>query len=652
MSSWRIALALVLLLPLSCRAARGQAPMPALAELVVPVEDLGPDWLLHGETQTRDESGATEFVRRYTFDPAGEATFALVLTSDEVAAESLLDELVTRAREQTGPGGQLPVESIPGLGDGQAFRVLEFFLTGVAAYSYRVGPAVATVGLGLGFKDPAWIPALAELETGQAQAQRYIELLTERARQYSALQETRLRLALARQPLPLPAAPHCGTRQVPRIHERFAAIVRALGERVGEPLECVHADPGTLDWVQMTSGGQLGWRKAEGVPTFSDVATTWLVGPDGLVARPNAGPLFAWEVARTVPAVLSGGSGRPTSLAWSPMGLRLAAGDMDGYVRRWDLVTGQPLHVLEAARAGPVEITWSPDGRWIAGVTDAAVQVWDADSGDELCSVTVNPPRPADARVIGPNYVSAAWSPDSRRLALPGWEEPVVPIVDATTCRDLLVLRGHEGNRVVAAAWSPDGAVLATGASDGTARLWDAATGQPQAVLGGHPSGWIRVLWSPAGGLLATYQFEGAVRLWDSGTGQNVRTLAGRGPVIWSLTGAWLATGAPLVIWDPNTGAGKELGPGTGGPPIVWRSDGAQVAAVSSREVQPPVFVPGRSEGIDIWEVATGHRQWLLRDVETVTKLAWSPDGRYLASSGDGAEIKLWDLSAGTYGSR
>lgn len=663
MTSWHVAL--VLLLLAACGpAARPPAQTPSPAELVVPVEDLGPDWLFREESYTRDESGAPEFTRRYTFDPGGEAIFTLAVAPDAATADSWLNQRAARFREQTVHGSPLPIESVPGLGDGQAVHLVEYEFA-LAVYLYRAGPTVVTVVLGLGFVDSAWVRELTELGPPQARWQRYFELLTDQARQYAGMQETRLRLALAGRLPTVPKAQYCGTNQVPRIHERFTVIVRTLGPRVGEPLECVHADPGTLDWVQATSGGQLGWHKAESVPAFSDATTTWLMGPDGLVARPRAGPLFTWEVARAAPTVLPLGTDQPVSLAWSPVGARLAAGDTGGQVRLWDLATSQPPQILPAARDSAVHVSWSPDGKRIMGATDAAVQVWDADSGGERCSVTVNPPRPSAPNQFGPNRVVPTWSPDSRRLALPGWAQPVVPIVDATTCEELLALRGHEGSAVSAAAWSPDGLHLATGAWDGTARVWDAATGRQQVVLDGHPSGWIRVGWSPAGDLLATYQSEGVVRLWDPSTGQNVRSV-GAGDflsaVSWSPNGAWLATGSreKLVIWDPRTGEGRDLGPSIGEGGIAWSPDGSQVAA-AYRETQPPLGVA--SFGTAIWEAATAQRQWLLRDLEavsappffglgTVSALAWSSDGRHLVSAGSGTEIRLWDLSASAYGTR
>src|SRR6185437_12091955 len=114
------------------------------------------------------------------------------------------------------------------------------------------------------------------------------------------------------------------------------------------------------------------------------------------------------------------------------------------------------------------------------------------------------------------------------------------------------ILTGHD-REVMGVAFSPDGRLLATASSDGTARLWDPATGEHRRTLTGEVSG---VAFSPDGRLLATASDQTA-RLWDPATGEHRRTLTGHdgavAGVAFSPDGRLLAT-ASLVgtarLWD------------------------------------------------------------------------------------------------------
>jgi WD40 repeat protein len=69
--------------------------------------------------------------------------------------------------------------------------------------------------------------------------------------------------------------------------------------------------------------------------------------------------------------------------------------------------------------------------------------------------------------------------------------------------------------RVDHVTFSPDGILLATGGTDGTAGVWDAATGECLGILSGHTGEVVAVAFSPDGRLLATASSDGTARLWD-----------------------------------------------------------------------------------------------------------------------------------------
>jgi hypothetical protein len=115
--------------------------------------------------------------------------------------------------------------------------------------------------------------------------------------------------------------------------------------------------------------------------------------------------------------------------------------------------------------------------------------------------------------------VSAAWSPDGRRIVTASWDK-TARVWSADGTGQPLVLRGHE-DRVMWAAWSPDGRRIVTASYDKTARVWSAdGTGQPL-VLRGHEH-WVNsASFSPDGKRIFTASQDKTVRVWNAdGTGE------------------------------------------------------------------------------------------------------------------------------------
>src|SRR5262249_23946886 len=68
----------------------------------------------------------------------------------------------------------------------------------------------------------------------------------------------------------------------------------------------------------------------------------------------------------------------------------------------------------------------------------------------------------------------------------------------------------------------PDGSGLVRASADRTARVWDAATGQPVTPPLEHRGGVMSAAFSPDGRFVVTASADHTARVWDAATGQPV----------------------------------------------------------------------------------------------------------------------------------
>lgn len=242
------------------------------------------------------------------------------------------------------------------------------------------------------------------------------------------------------------------------------------------------------------------------------------------------------------------------------------------------------------------------------------------------------------------DYVmAAAYSPDSRYLASGGYDGTAA-IWEAASGRLLRTLAGHTDS-VTSVAFSHQGGVLATGSFDGTAKLWEASTGDELMTLSGHVDWVMSVAFHPDSAWLATASFDGTAKLWDLRTGLELRSFEGhRGGVnglAFSPDGKLLATASDdrtAKLWDVFTGEEARTFPGHGDAvrTVAWSPDGAWLATGSNDRTAA------------VWDAVTrrkvaaliGHKGW-------VYGVAFSAEGRYLATCSGDKTVKLWEVEPG-----
>ncbi|MHB8628180.1 MAG: toll/interleukin-1 receptor domain-containing protein [Aggregatilineales bacterium] len=300
-------------------------------------------------------------------------------------------------------------------------------------------------------------------------------------------------------------------------------------------------------------------------------------------------------MAQTAGTIFRGHPGAIDSIAYSPNGQYGLTASEDGTVRLWQIATGKELRRF---LTGTRSVSFSPDGRYaLTGGENGTVQLWDIETSQMT----------REFKGHTQAVLSVAYSPDGVYI-LTGSADRTARLWDASTGQQIRAFDQQPDNvaSVESVAFAADGryALTARGWNgdmfDGSARVWDVATGQVLRVFSGQGAALTSIAYSPApNGYVLTSGYDHKARLWDWFSGQAVQVFSGNSlSVIYATVspdGTRVLTGGDGILWDANTG-------------VLLRR--------------------------------------LTEDGIAVQHAAFSPDGRYVFGS-IGDHARLWDLNTG-----
>ena len=355
--------------------------------------------------------------------------------------------------------------------------------------------------------------------------------------------------------------------------------------------------------------------------------------------------LGALEHASRIRAWLQGFASPVNASAFSPDGKLLATTTFDGTTlwntRTWKRV-GEPLRSSQGRWEG---LDWSPDGRTLAiAGGEGRVELWDVSTRKELREFE----DPAAASADDPALATVRFSPDGSILAAGGQEANHVTVWNAATGRVLgrpMAVKPPGSGGAQSISFSPDSRRIAVPGSAGKVGIWAVATGRKVRRLAIGNAGVGSVIFARGGRAIIATDDSGRVSFVDVRTGRPWRDPLsvgdnGADSLDLSPDGRLLAVASydgPVFVWDVKTGTpyGAPLAADTSPPNgVTFSPDGR-------------TLVTGHLDSAVVWDLSGRHvlGTRLGRQRDVVSDVAFSSDGRWLVAGLLGGDTVVYDAA-------
>lgn len=323
------------------------------------------------------------------------------------------------------------------------------------------------------------------------------------------------------------------------------------------------------------------------------------------------------------------------ALALSPCGRKLAV--LGKEVTLWDTLTGAKIAASSGHTSGVRALEFSPDGRWLMTGGWDEIVVWDLDVMAEFSRVRVEDP-----------VDDMKFSADGSRLAVGCFKDTYIYRVDGPAIVPIMTL-GRSSSSV---SFSPDGRWVATSRRGlGEVTIWDTHSGRLVRSLLvskslGADQGVQSVEYSPGGHLLVVASWNSPfVSLWSPGAGSMAREfkreLGG--------SSGWVSESARSACFSPD---GKIIAASQIRSIVLWEVASGRMITSWAAEAERLVFSPDSrflascyGKKATLWSVVRGERiREFVGHTAEITSLAFSADGRFLATGSEDGTVVLWEL--------